>query len=62
MRVAGKTVAIERAPERRGEQQHSFVDVSKAATQLDWRPSVTLEAGLKKTYDWFAARAERARL
>jgi UDP-glucose 4-epimerase len=52
-RVAGRTTPIEHAPPRPGEQARSFVDVAKAAVQLGWRPSVTLDEGLRLTYDWF---------
>lgn len=52
-RVAGRTSPVEHAPPRAGEQARSFVDVAKAARHLGWRPSVTLEEGLRLTYDWF---------
>lgn len=60
LRVAGSRVPIEYAPARAGEQQHSFVDVSKAAEVLGWRPAVSLEAGLAETFAWFAARHRAA--
>lgn len=56
LRVSGSLVEIEYSPPRAGEQQHSFVDVAKAAEVLGWRPAVTLEAGLAETFAWFAAR------
>ena len=49
-------VGIEYAPKRPGEQQESFVDVTKAARVLGWRPTVTLEDGLARSYAAFAAR------
>ena len=54
------SVEIEYAPARAGEQQHSFVDPSKAASQLGWRPSMTLERGLVESYRWFEARQRAA--
>jgi UDP-glucose 4-epimerase len=54
--VSGVTAPLEFAPHRPGEQQQSFVDVRKAATLLDWRPAVSLEEGLARSYAWFAAR------
>jgi len=41
------------APARPGELQRIFVDNSKAAEVLDWRPTVELEEGLKQTVAWF---------
>jgi UDP-glucose 4-epimerase len=54
-------VGIEYAPKRPGEQQDSYVDVAKAARLLGWRPAVTLEDGLARSFAAFAAqRAARA--
>jgi UDP-glucose 4-epimerase len=58
-RVAEATVTIERAPARPGEQLRSAVRIEKASTGLNWRPAVTLEDGLAKTFRWFAARTRR---
>ena len=59
-RVAGVTAPVEFAPNRRGEQQASFVDVGKARRELGWAPRVSLEQGLGETVAWFAARAAAA--
>ncbi len=53
--AARSDVGIEYAPKRPGEQQESYVDVTKAARQLDWQPTVSLEEGLARTYGAFAA-------
>jgi UDP-glucose 4-epimerase len=52
--VAGREVVIEHAPKRAGEQQESFVAVEKAGALLGWRPAVSLEEGLKRSYAWFS--------
>ncbi|HJQ21222.1 MAG TPA: NAD-dependent epimerase/dehydratase family protein [Gemmatimonadaceae bacterium] len=57
-RVSGMDVAIEFAPARAGEQQHSFVDVTKASRALGWQPSVTLDDGLARSFRWFASRRQ----
>lgn len=44
------------APHRPGEQQESFVDPSKADRELGWRPRVSLEEGLARSFAWFAER------
>jgi len=35
------------------EQRHSLLDNRKATLELDWKPEVALEEGLKKTVDYF---------
>ena len=52
--AAGTNVPIEFAPHRPGEQQESFVDVSKARDVLGWTPELSLRQGLAQTYAWFA--------
>lgn len=56
MRASGKTVGLDHAPARPGEQQRSVVSIAKAASGLGWTPKVGLEDGLAKTFDWFASR------
>jgi UDP-glucose 4-epimerase len=58
--VAGSSVPIEFAPHRPGEQQESFVEVSKARDVLGWTPEVSLSEGLGKTYQWFARQLNGA--
>ena len=59
--VSGVTAPLEFAPHRPGEQQQSYVDVGKAAAVLGWRPAVSLEDGLARSYAWFAERAKVSR-
>jgi UDP-glucose 4-epimerase len=59
-RAAGREAELRHAPRRPGEQQHSVLEVRKAAQLLDWRPEVSLDEGLRLTYEWFAARRPRA--
>jgi UDP-glucose 4-epimerase len=54
--AAGRDTRIEYAAPRPGEQQHSFLDVARAAAVLGWKPTMSLADGLKASYDWFAAR------
>ena len=60
--VAGASSAVEHAPARAGEQRRSAVDTSKAARVLGWRPEVSLDDGLRLTYEWFVARRAEARV
>src|SRR6266540_2993530 len=35
-------------------------DITRAMTELDWKPSVTLEEGIERTLPWFREALERA--
>jgi UDP-glucose 4-epimerase len=43
------------ADARPGELQRIYVDTTKAADVLDWKPTVGLDEGLKQTVAWFRA-------
>jgi UDP-glucose 4-epimerase len=53
MRSAGRTVPIEHAPMRAGEQRQSCISPAKAQQVLGWVPSVALHDGLRETLDFF---------
>jgi UDP-glucose 4-epimerase len=59
MNAAAVKTPVHHAAERPGEQRTSYLDVSKADQELGWRPAVTLEDGLAKSFEWFRARRER---
>jgi UDP-glucose 4-epimerase len=58
-RAAQREPILEHAPRRPGEQQDSVVNVAKAGRELEWHPVVSLEDGLRRSFEWFAARAAR---
>ncbi|HEY1952651.1 MAG TPA: NAD-dependent epimerase/dehydratase family protein [Gemmatimonadaceae bacterium] len=60
-KAVGSSVPIEFAPHRPGEQQESFLDVSKARELLGWTPEVELAEGLSRTYQWFALQLAAAK-
>jgi len=52
-RVAGSSLDAEQAPARLGELQRSVLDVSLAERELGWQPEVSLEEGLRLTWESF---------
>ena len=46
---------IEFVADRPGHDFRYAIDASKIQTELGWRPSVTLEEGLRRTVDWYLA-------
>jgi UDP-glucose 4-epimerase len=55
-RTAGVAREPEHAAPRLGEQRRSCIDPSRAAAAIGWRPEVRIEDGLRRTFEWFAAR------
>jgi UDP-glucose 4-epimerase len=55
-RVAGVEREPELAPARLGELQRSVLDPSLAGRELGWRPTRSLEEGLRETWEWMSAR------
>jgi UDP-glucose 4-epimerase len=60
--IAGVAIAPQLADLRPGELQHSRLDISRAQGELGWRPGVSIEEGLRLTYEAlreeFAAQGE----
>ena len=44
------------SPPREGDVRRSVLDVSLAERELGWRPQVSLDEGLRRTWDWIQAR------
>lgn len=51
----GREVDIRYEPARAGEIARSFSDIAHARRALDYRPSVSLDEGLRVTRDWFVS-------
>lgn len=51
-KVTGKTVAVQREPEQKGDMRHTYADTSAARRDLDFIPRVNLENGLDQQYRW----------
>ena len=50
---AGSTLQPRYGPERQGDVKHSLADISKANQLLGYSPSMSVEEGLKKTFQWY---------
>jgi UDP-N-acetylglucosamine/UDP-N-acetylgalactosamine 4-epimerase len=51
--IAGSNLAVIHGPERKGDVKHSLADISKAKNLIQYNPEVSVEAGLKKTFEWY---------
>ena len=51
----GRSLDVERLPERVGEVRHSVADISKTASELGFEAEIGLKEGLRRTVESFAA-------
>ncbi|WP_420581123.1 SDR family oxidoreductase [Reichenbachiella sp.] len=52
-KISGSDLLAQYGSERMGDVQHSLADISKAKKLLGYQPSVSVEEGLTKTFNWF---------
>ncbi|HEX5655215.1 MAG TPA: SDR family oxidoreductase [Chitinophagaceae bacterium] len=55
---AGSLLQPIHGPERKGDVKHSLADISKAQSLLGYDPAITVEQGLKMTFDWYKSQHE----
>ncbi len=55
---AGSDLEPEFIAQRQGDVRDSLADISKAKKLLGYNPTVRIEEGLQKTYEWFKANEE----
>ncbi len=58
LEISGRDMEPVHANERRGEVRRSVLENSRAIERLGWKPEVSLEEGLKLTFDYFKSRRE----
>jgi UDP-glucose 4-epimerase len=51
-RVTGRPVVIDQQPPQKGDMRDTYADTSRARADLGFRPSVTLEQGLREMFAW----------
>jgi UDP-glucose 4-epimerase len=54
-RVSGRKVTIEQQGPQKGDMRDTYADTSRAHTDLGFKPSVTLEEGLRSMWQWMEA-------
>lgn len=55
--LSGFEAPIDRKPRRPGDPRASRFNPARAAERLGWRPEVSFEEGLRRTFEWFKARS-----
>ena len=56
-RITGQPVRIDLQPPQKGDMRDTYADTSRARTDLGFRPSVTLEEGLRAMWRWMGSAA-----
>ena len=56
--LAGSEIQPVHGPDRAGDVKHSMADITKANKLLQYKPLVSTEQGLKKTFDWYKQKSE----
>jgi nucleoside-diphosphate-sugar epimerase len=56
--VIGKKATIEHYPPNQADMFSNWADVSKAGRLLGWEPQVSLQEGVKRLVDWYAAERD----
>jgi UDP-N-acetylglucosamine/UDP-N-acetylgalactosamine 4-epimerase len=57
-KASGAAVQPVFGPDRAGDVKHSLADISKAKKYLGYMPEITVEEGLQKTWQWYAANSQ----
>lgn len=56
---AGSKLSPVHGPERAGDVKHSLADISKAKNLLGYAPAVSVEEGLRLTFNWYKNNKDR---
>ncbi len=58
--ISGKTIEAKYDPPRDGDIRDSLADIRQAKEELGYEPTVTFEAGLRRTFEWYRANHAKA--
>jgi len=56
--ISGKDSEAEMAESREGEISQVYLNCEKAKSQLNWKPKVIFDEGLKTTFNWFISHSK----
>lgn len=59
-RTLGRRLRVEHRPPRAGDVLHSSADITAAAHDLGWRPTVDFQEGIRRTIAWYREHARSA--
>lgn len=54
----GKKANVEQKPFHKADLKATWADITKAGRLLDWKPTVDLDEGLRRTVDWYMKNRE----
>jgi UDP-glucose 4-epimerase len=57
--IVGRKIPVEYAPGRVGDVKHSLAEITEARTRLGYKGAVSFIEGLRRSVDWYAARAKK---
>jgi nucleoside-diphosphate-sugar epimerase len=58
--LLGKKASLHNHPFHKADMESTYADIDKAARLLHWKPTVSLEEGLKKSVEWYQENKELA--
>ncbi len=56
---AGSLLEPVHGPERKGDVKHSLADISKAKKYLGYNPTISVQEGLTKTFNWYKGQFKK---
>ena len=55
-RISGRTLDVRRTEAVPGDQRRTNADTTRIRSELGWQPSVSLEDGLTRQWEWASTR------
>lgn len=57
--ITGKNAKITHIENQKGDVRDTLADTGKISNELNWKPNVKIEEGLKKFVDWYKTRVRK---